>query len=638
MTGTIYRLTTYGEVLSDTQIKSHADAFATAVLPIINSFTATPGEIDPQGEAVLTWQTQNATAVYLNNVLVSGTSQTVSPVVTTTYTLIASNEVATSSARVKVFVNPRLDLYDTTIAGDIAEGLTPVATLTNTVTLDGTAGEPFDFGVSSGSVTMEFILEGDPAAGPNGYLAVGEIPTSNLRYAQWQNTQQMGFTQLGVADYLFVPAVPSPSIATHVAYVWDADAMRMQVYINGVLAGTVNGVTPDFAMPTGAGFLGANPNGTEGMTGRIFRVVVYEGVLSEAAIQEHATAFTSVLRPPIISSFTVTPEEILGQGSATLEWQVQDATAVFLNGANVTGTTNQTVSPAVTTTYLLIASNNVSTVSAQIRVLVTPILTNYDAVITADAAGGLTPLATLTNAVTLNGGAGVPFDFGQGFGDVTMEFILEGDPTAGPDGYLAVGENTTSNLRYAQWQNTRQMGFTQLGVADYLFDPPVSSPTVPTHITYVWNSTDLTVSIYTNGVPAATVADVSPDFSMPWGAGFLGSNPNGAEGMTGRIFRVTAYEGILSDETIQKHGSTLSITPGGAAPTLTIAVTGAQPSITLEGTSGTHYRVEYRDSLSATDSWQLLQEIPSLTGTSIQVADPTATTGRLQRYYRAVAP
>jgi Concanavalin A-like lectin/glucanases superfamily len=634
MTGTIYRVTVYPSMLSDTEIKSHADAFANAALPIINSFTATPGEIQPQASSVLSWQVQNTDTVYLNGVVMTGTNLTVSPPVTTTYTLIASNEVSTATAKVRLLVDPQLDVYDAAIAADTAAGLTPLATLTNTMSLDGTGGQPFDFGANSGDVTMEFILEGDPTAGQDGYLAVGENTTSNLRYAQWQNTDQMGFTQLGVADYLFVPSVASPTIATHVAYVWNAENYSMQLYVNGVASGTVTNVSTDFAMPTGAGFLGANPTGGEAMTGRIFRVVVYGEDVPEATIQKHANAFTSVLHPPIIDSFTATPTEILGQGSSVLKWQVENATAVLLNGVNVTGVTNQTVSPAFSTSYTLVASNNVSAVSATVRVLVTPSLTGYDAAIAADTAGGLTPLATLTNIVSLSGGGGEPFDFGPTFGDTTMEFILEGDPTVGADAYLAVGENSTSNLRYAGWPNTEQMGFTQLGVADYLFTPAVPSPTIPTHVAYVWDSANFAMTIYTNGIMAGTSTNVDANFAMPSGAGFLGANPTGGEAMTGRIFRVVVYSGMVPEATIQKHANAFSV--ASQHPSLSIAITGGQPAITLQGVAGAHYQVQYRDSFSAADTWQLLQDIPSLSGGSIQVVDPTAIAGRSQRFYQAV--
>lgn len=640
MIGTIYRVTVYAGMLAEDKIKSHSDAFINARGPVVAvsliSFTATPEEIQSQGSAVLNWEVQNATAVFVNNVPVTGTNLTVSPAVTTTYTLLASNEVSKVTGTVKVLANPRLDLYDSTIAEDATGGLPPLASLTNTVSLTGTAGEPFDFGPTSGDTTMEFILEGDPVAtGDSGFLAMGQNTGSSLRYEQYQNTHQMGFTQGGVADYMFVPAVPSPTIATHVAFVWNSMTYSLKVYVNGVASATVNSVSDQFALPTGAGFLGANAAGGELMFGRIFRVVVYAGVVPEATLQKHANAFTSLLRPPIITSFTATPSEIGGQGSATLQWQVQDARAVFLNGVDVTETTNQTVSPRVTTAYTLVASNSVTTVSAKVRVLVTPLLGNYDAAIAADKAGGLEPLATLTNIVTLTGSGLVPFDFGPTSGDTSMEFILEGDPTASAYAYLAVGQNTDSNLRYAQWSNTRQMGFTQLRVEDYLFTPAVASPTAPTHVVFVWDSTTFSLKLYTNGVLAATRPGVSDQFALPTGAGFLGSTSGGGEAMVGRIFRIVVYAGMLPEATIQKHGEAFA-PAAPQPPSLSVAVTGSQAVITLQGVSGAHYQVDYRNSLSSSDTWQLLQDIPSLNGTSIQVTDPTATTGRSQRFYRAV--
>jgi len=636
--GTIYRVTVYSGMLADAKIKSHADAFINARGPVvavsITSFTATPGEIQSQGSAVLNWAVQDATTVFLNNVPVTGTSKTVSPAVTTTYTLLATNEVSKATSTVKVLVDPRLDLYDSTIAQDATGGLVPLASLTNTVSLDGTNGVPFDFGPTSGDTTMEFILEGDPVATGNyGFLAAGQNAASSLRYEQWNNTGQLGFTQSGVADYLFVPGVPSPTIATHVAFVWNSATYSLKIYVNGVASGTVNNVSDQFALPTGTGFLGADASGAEAMVGRIFRVAVYAGIVSEATLQKHAAAFTSLLSPPIITSFTATPSEIVGQGSASLQWQVQAATAVFLNGVNVTGTTNLTVSPKVTTAYTLLASNSVTTVSAKVKVLVTPLLANYDAAIAADKTAGLEPLATLTNIVTLPGSSVVPFDFGPTSGDTSMEFILEGDPTAGADGYLAVGQNATSNLRYAQWSNTRQMGFTQLGVADYMFTPAVASPTAPTHVVFVWDSTTFSLKLYTNGVLAGTATGVSDQFALPTGAGFLGSTSGGGEAMYGRIFRIVVYAGMLPDATIQKHGKAF-VPP--TPPSLSVAVTGSHAVITLQGVAGAHYQVDYRNSLSSSDTWQLLQDIPSLSGTSIQVTDPTVITGRSQRFYRAL--
>src|SRR6185436_12032221 len=129
--------------------------------------------------------------------------------------------------------------YDNAINQDAAAGLPTVARLTSPAVLTGANRVNFDFGNSSGDVTIEFVLEGNPAASPSSaYLAVGANTTSNLRYEGFNNTSQLGFTQLGVADYLFLPAVPSPNVPVHIAYVWDAATLTMKLYLNGSLAGS----------------------------------------------------------------------------------------------------------------------------------------------------------------------------------------------------------------------------------------------------------------------------------------------------------------------------------------------------------------------------------------------------------------
>lgn len=115
-------------------------------------------------------------------------------------------------------------------------------------------------------------------------------------------------------------------------------------------------------------------------------------------------------------------------------------------------------------------------------------LTEYDAAIAADHAADLPYTSMLADSepVFFDSSNGEPFDFGAVSGSSTIEFILSGDPVAGGRAsYLAVGSNTTYNLRYENWDDTGQMGFTHLGLADYLFDPAVESPNELTHVTYV---------------------------------------------------------------------------------------------------------------------------------------------------------
>jgi len=73
---------------------------------------------------------------------------------------------------------------------------------------------------------------------------------SRLGYESWPDTRQIGFTQGGVADYLFTPAVASPTNDTHVAFVWSSTNRVMKIYVNGTLGGSTAGVDAAFAMPT----------------------------------------------------------------------------------------------------------------------------------------------------------------------------------------------------------------------------------------------------------------------------------------------------------------------------------------------------------------------------------------------------
>lgn len=181
--------------------------------------------------------------------------------------------------------------YDAAIAADNAGALPYTSVLTESVTFDGVNAADFDFGAVSGSSTIEFIVGGDPdASGRNGYLGAGSNTTFSLRYEQWDDTAQLGFTHGGVADYVFDPPVSSPTEQTHVTYRWDSGTETMDLYLNGALAGSQS--APGFEMPTGAGVIGnVSDGGNEGTVGTFDRITVYDSALDPAVIGSHAAAF-----------------------------------------------------------------------------------------------------------------------------------------------------------------------------------------------------------------------------------------------------------------------------------------------------------------------------------------------------------
>jgi hypothetical protein len=561
MGGKIYRVTVYDEILTDAALQRHAGAFTDVLRPpLIVGFTSSSSTIAAGDSVTLSWDVQNARSLTINGTDHSAVTQiTVAPLVTTAYVLNAVNTSGNASAKVTVVVQPPLGAYDEAIAKDATNGLPPLIRQSSLLALSGAGGTAFNFGTNSGDASIEFIIEGDTSANTSSFLAVGENTTNSLRYYLYGSSGHLGFTRIAVADYDFTPFVPAPSWPTHVTYVWNAGALTMKLYVNGVLAGTTTNVAPEFGLPSGQGWLGANATSGETMSGTVFRVTSYDDILSDAAILRHANAFLSAARPGLFAYDTA-----IAQGEVT----------------------------------------------------------------------GAPTLARLLAPMRAAGAGGVSFNFGEGSGDQTFEFILEGNPDVDTTETLAVGTNTSSILRYECGDNSGQLGFTQIGVLDYLFNPGVPSPTQMTHVTYAWDAANTTVKLFTNGVLAGTTTGVDPSFVMPGGLGWLGGNPDAFQAMVGTIHRLNVFDTLLSDATILAHARTLLTT--GQRPKVTIDLTGATPGITLsQGISGLHYRIEYRTSLDTASTWQTLQDIPALAGTSLRVIDPSPVAGG-PRFYRAV--
>lgn len=92
---------------AESSVTVSSGAGPTAGAPTINSFTASPASITSGEFSTLTWNVFGAAAVSIDhaigNVALAGT-RTVSPGTTTTYTLTATNEADTVTARARVTV------------------------------------------------------------------------------------------------------------------------------------------------------------------------------------------------------------------------------------------------------------------------------------------------------------------------------------------------------------------------------------------------------------------------------------------------------------------------------------------------------------------------------------------------------
>ena len=110
---TTYTLTatnTQGSITTTTQVRvaSMPSPSISTALPIINSFTAMPPSVSTGSSSMLSWDVANATSVNINPYVgaVSASGHTyVSPMVTTNYTLTASNAGGATTATVQVAVS-----------------------------------------------------------------------------------------------------------------------------------------------------------------------------------------------------------------------------------------------------------------------------------------------------------------------------------------------------------------------------------------------------------------------------------------------------------------------------------------------------------------------------------------------------
>ena len=151
--------TTYTLTASNPAWKETAATSATARvtvggapgLPVIDSFTATPGRIAPNGSSTLRWSTTGATSVSISptvgSVAVDGNTS-VSPTRTTEYELTATNAVGSVMATAKVIVRPRIDSFTAT-PSTIAPGGSSTLRWTTT----GAKNVSIDQGI--GSVTVD---------------------------------------------------------------------------------------------------------------------------------------------------------------------------------------------------------------------------------------------------------------------------------------------------------------------------------------------------------------------------------------------------------------------------------------------------------------------------------------------------
>ncbi|MFL6284645.1 MAG: hypothetical protein ACJ74Q_15975 [Pyrinomonadaceae bacterium] len=436
--------------------------------PQILSFDATPACIILGGTSTLSWSIKGATSATINGAPVNPTSGTmpVSPTATTSYTLVASNSSGTVQAQttVEVTIPPKVNLF-TAEPACVVFGSSSVlrwnVSDAASVTINGTPVDP-----SSGSMTVTpssdttytLVATGAGCAPQTTQAQVTvsvttppqinqftAAPASIIRDSGASSTLQWDVTGAVSATINGTPVNPAagvmsvtPSATTvytlvvmgggcspqrreaQVTVTVDEPAPLTCPLVNGfsatpscIVAGQTSQlqwsvadadtVTINGSPVALSGALGVSPNVT----------TVYTLVASRTGCAPQQSQVTvEVSQPPTINSFAGSTNSLQDGQTATLQWDVSDASSVTIDGAAVSPTAGTlTVTPNTTHTYTIIAtgggcSPQVRQATFTINVTSCPSINLFDANPTTIYPGGSSTIRWDVNGavgVTING-------------------------------------------------------------------------------------------------------------------------------------------------------------------------------------------------------------------------------------------
>jgi len=357
--------------------------------PSILSFTASPTTIPIGSSSILDWNVSGATSVTLSGASVgaSGT-QAIYPSSTTTYTLTATNSGGTTNATVTVNVvqAPVISWFSTSPAtiyqGDASTlgwGVSNVTSLS------------LDQGIGS------VIGSNNRVVSPSGSTTYTLTATNTLNGVSVVRTAQA-----------VVTVNPRPTVPTITAFYADSPTI-----------GAGNGTTLRWNVTNSVGAIsvsltsvgGVPADGTQwvapGSTAS-YTLTATNNLDPTKSVSANVTV--TVIQKPVIS-FTASPTSVNAGNSTTLNWSCTNGpTSVSIdNGVGGVGASGSVaVTPSVSMTYTITASNLGGTSTAQVSVSVTqkPVIVSFTANPSNITKGRSSTLSWSTqgaDSITLNG-------------------------------------------------------------------------------------------------------------------------------------------------------------------------------------------------------------------------------------------
>jgi hypothetical protein len=355
---------------------------ASKKLPAVVTFTVAPSTIKAGDAAIISWEVENASSVSIDPgmpTVPSTGADKVAPVATTSYVLSATNKSGTSKATVVLTVSGSTTA-PTPPAG--STGLPVITSFSATPSTVSTGGSSVLTWAVSNADSAKISGLGPVAVSGSTTVYPASTTTYVIEAANSAGTSSAS-TMIAVSAVYIPPATPPPSSTTGLPSILSFTASpsiisygstsNLSWSVLNATGATISGLGP---VPT-SGSLTVSPSATMTLT-----LTAQNGAGSNYATT--TITVTSASSPPSsgsrpgIYSFNISPSSISSGGSATVSWDIYNATSVYIDHGigNVSASGSTIIYPTASATYTLTAQNAYGTTTTARNITVSaPVVT-----------------------------------------------------------------------------------------------------------------------------------------------------------------------------------------------------------------------------------------------------------------------
>jgi hypothetical protein len=355
---------------------------ASKKLPSVAKFTVAPAAIKTGEAAIISWEVDNASSVSIDPgmpAVPSTGSDKVAPAATTSYVLTATNKNGTSKSTVVL-----------TVSGSTTT-VTPPAASTGLPVITSFSAAPSTVSAGGSSVLTWAVSNADSAkiSGIGPVAASGSTtvyPASTTTYVIEASNgagTASASTMIAVSATYAPPSITPPASAPNLPSILSFTASP-----SAISSGSSTSLSWSVLNATGVTISGVGPVPTTGsLTVSPSATMTLTLTAQNSAGSNYATTTITVTTAPTppatgsrpgIYTFSISPSSISSGGSATVSWDIYNATSVYIDHGigNVSSSGSTIIYPTASATYTLTAQNSYGTTTAARNIAVSaPVVT-----------------------------------------------------------------------------------------------------------------------------------------------------------------------------------------------------------------------------------------------------------------------